>query len=224
MEYIQGQGPEQAYHDSFQKARRAVLQSWRPKRPIALFTVCSWAKPFSQSYIHTSIRQSLVGTFLSDIDYIHVSSAGIIPHECETWWPFCAYDWDNSKISESAREVTFQLLRDIIQDHLLSFLWQFPVSSWKYILFYFREASNTAHAIDDALTFLGLEVDLSRTRRIYVSSELDASTTRYLRLLYDYVDPDAALITGRNLRMLSTALQQLDLTATPKEVTEDVSR
>src|SRR5688572_2624627 len=99
--YLQGEDALMLYAPEFDIGRQAIAYSWRPKHEYAIFTTCSWAKPFSQSYVHTPIRLALYDAgLLNSLDYVHISTAGVIPHECETWYPFCAYDWNNDRFAD----------------------------------------------------------------------------------------------------------------------------
>jgi hypothetical protein len=95
--YFKGVG--RRYVDMFETEYRKLWADRKLQRR-AFLTICSHAKPYSKSYIHTSIRRALhQRSFLNDTDYIHISNAGLIPSEAETDHPFCAYDWDGSECS-----------------------------------------------------------------------------------------------------------------------------
>lgn len=98
-------GTGKMYVDMFDAAYRAIWQ----RRVIdrgkwALLTICSHAKPYSKSYIHGSIRQALYNAeLLHKVDYIHLSNAGIIPHQNGMDYPFNAYDWNASQCAAEVK-------------------------------------------------------------------------------------------------------------------------
>ena len=150
MEYLKGEGPYFSDHPSMTLANQAILDSFKPRHPFAFFTICSWGKPYSRSYVHNRIREGLYNADLLDkVDYIHMSSAGIVPFDCELWYPFFSYDWNNDGIEDP---VTFQLLRDRLIARLIEFIERMPYSE---MFFYVRPGSNTSEAIKDARTRLG---------------------------------------------------------------------
>lgn len=146
MEYLQGVGPYYTDHDDFVKLNRAILDSYEPKHAHAFFTICSWAKPYSASYIHRGIRKAFrEGKILNEIDYIHISSAGIIPAEAELW--AVNYDWNNSWVQD---ELTSKLLRERIAKRLSDFIGKFSYEN-KFV--YLRPLSNTLKAIQSIGNF-----------------------------------------------------------------------
>ena len=93
MIYYKGTG--QDFLTPFENEWPKLWES-RVNRPVCLLTTCSHAKPYSKSYIHTEIRKTILG--LRDaalIDIVHVSSAGLIPSECDDVYPFNSYDWND---------------------------------------------------------------------------------------------------------------------------------
>ena len=135
-EFLQGTGPYYLDHPEILQLNSAILDVFKPKHRAAFFTTCSWAKPYSCSYIHQSIRKGLLEADLLDkVDYIHVSSAGIIPAEMELWATW--YDWNNEWVQD---EYTLLLLQARIAMRLQVFLNRF---SYEHMFFYIRLDSNT---------------------------------------------------------------------------------
>jgi len=150
MEYLKGEGPYFSDHPSIVLANQAILDSFVPQHPFAFFTICSWGKPYSRSYVHNRIREGLFDANLLDkVDYIHMSSAGIVPFDCELWYPFFSYDWNNDCIDD---EVTFKLLRDRLSARLTEFIERMGYAE---MFFYIRPSSNTSAAVKVARKRLG---------------------------------------------------------------------
>jgi len=137
MLYHKGTEPTDLYHPDFDAGNRAIHSAFEPQHKVVVLTVCSWAKPYSQSWIHTNIRSAL-GASLEQIDYVHVSSAGIIPHQFETLYPFTAYDWNNVNMAPAMAKA---LQREI--DERFSSFWLIFGTQWDHVVPFFRENSNT---------------------------------------------------------------------------------
>src|SRR5262249_48248171 len=102
-------------------------------------------KPYSTSAIHYTIRRALhEANVLDKVDYIHVSSGGIIPSEFEAEYPFCAYDWNSRQASPAVLEV----LREVVKRRLEDF-WTYCVKN-KTAVFYLREDGNMIKAVRSA--------------------------------------------------------------------------
>lgn len=182
---------------------RAVYPSTR----VILLTACSYAKPYSHSFIHRAIRKALFAIRGSkSIEIWHLSSAGAIPSVLERCYPFCAYDWNNEYASAEAQVQ----LRDALRAHFSRWFDTYvrknvPVTV--PVVLYFRRDSNTAQAICNALpdlpsrtivpTFVSpvseSEVDFSREPVLYPGSR----------------DPDAMLALRDNLEELKLTLRSL---------------
>ena len=148
-EFLQGTGPYYLDHPEIIQLNKAILAVFKPRHTVAFFTTCSWSKPYSCSYIHRSIRKGLFEENLLDrMDYIHISSAGIIPAEMELW--ATSYDWNNEWVQD---RYTFALLQKRIAERLSVFLDTF---SYKYLLFYIRPESNTFKGVKMVVDGSGL--------------------------------------------------------------------
>ena len=97
--FLRGVGKKYLVHPHFEKWFNYIIENYNPPnyKKIALFTVCSWGKPYSQSYIHYFIQKTLNDLETTKFNKIHqiiVSNCGIVPRELENFYPFCSYDWD----------------------------------------------------------------------------------------------------------------------------------
>ena len=212
MEYRKGAEPKYLLDPEFERANALIRDAYRPATKVALLTVCSWAKPYSQSYIHYEIRSALYREGLLDqVDYIHVSNAGVVPHEAETWYPFTAYDWNNHGVNDP---MLFLALRQTIQRHLIAFLSKFK-PHWDVVVPYFRLGSNTHQAMLGVIEampmagstpFLG-SPDVGRWNAVWAEPDVPKDMAEMYTELVGYVDPDLALVRGENLTSLVTTLK-----------------
>lgn len=141
--YYQGTG--KVYLDIFNDLTSQLWSKRIPKRSIAFLTLCSHAKPYSKSWIHCCIRERLFHDMLLDkIDYIHISSAGIIPHDAtkEPSSIINRYDWNSAE----APDDTIKLHKLRIAERLN--LW-YDITGKYYnaIYTYLRPNGNTFQAI-----------------------------------------------------------------------------
>jgi len=142
MQYLQGVGPEYLDDPQWDRLEKAIGTAWVPKTDTVFLTICSWAKPYSHSYIHDAIRRHFHRYgLLRRIDYVHISSCGIVPSDCELW--ATNYDWNNAWVQDTA---TLTLLRERIAQRLNRFLQQ---HTFRQALVYLRPGSNTHIAVFD---------------------------------------------------------------------------
>ena len=163
-------------------------------KKVVLLTVCSYAKPYSHSFIHYGIRKALFeAELLDEIEYWHLSSAGVIPSCMEEEVPYCCYDWNNAHATED----DLRALREYLEDHYLHWLKQYISPLKKSVVTYFRPESNTRQAIDRVI------YRPSETPVIHVEPTRRRST-KYTcaSLLGEYADPDGLLLHTHNLRYL----------------------
>jgi hypothetical protein len=100
--YLRGVG--QDFLDIFEIHWQNAWRNYPPLREACLLTICSHAKPYSKSYIHSTIRKELyMSGDLDKLDYVHISNAGIVPSAAENDYPFCAYDWDDRLCTDADR-------------------------------------------------------------------------------------------------------------------------
>lgn len=111
--YLAGTG--RMYLDMFEDHWREAWEkrSWDHRQRIALFTICSHAKPYSKSFIHATIRKHLWHeNVLGKMDYIHISNAGVIPSGAEMTYPFNAYDHNGAEMTPAVAEYFEKLTED----------------------------------------------------------------------------------------------------------------
>ena len=142
--YYKGVG--RMYIDLFEKHWKRCWEQKKDYNRIALLTNCSHAKPYSKSYIHMVIRGELFRYgMLGDIDYIHLSSAGVIPHENSIDFPFYAYDNDSK---ENTPEILEYYRKSLLQR--LNYWYDNYGRKYKNIVVYLRPKSNTLKAVIDS--------------------------------------------------------------------------
>jgi len=216
--YWKGEDPMMLANLEFDGANSVILNTYTPRTRVALLTVCSWAKPYSQSHIHRAIRQDLMttgpkGGLLNQIDYIHLSSAGVIPHACEKWYPFTAYDWNNARVDT---EALTEALEVYIAERLMRFVKRFE-SHYSHWVTYFRGNSTTSKAIlrvqeqlplTRSQPYIGSPAEVI-WRNVFVSSRISADMTVRESLLSGYCDPDVALTLPVNLDQLQATLKEV---------------
>jgi len=203
--YFRGTGPLYCDALEFQIANKAILDTYVPRHSVALFTVCSWAKPFDASFIHYLLKSELQNQkMLDQVDYIHVSSAGVIPCEYEHWEPFVNYDWNN----QTATPASLRLLQKRIEQRLQTFLEKFR---WKRCYYYFREDSNTAVAVrkiiadqPQTVAFLGQQAATAH----YVLYPEVTYVLAALEEVIGYAEVDEVLVHGPNRRNFAFAIKQ----------------
>ena len=167
--------------------------------PIALVTVCSWAKPYSQSYVHYGLRRALFQMgLLGGIEYWHLSSAGMIPSELETRYPLCAYDWDNAEASE----VELSALKEALKDYFERW-WLLYGQCKSKVVTYFREGSNT----NQAIALCKISSCGNPPCRVQAGGWSSEEVRKEVTLNGFYSDPDIVLLDVENLKMLYQALK-----------------
>ncbi len=131
------------------------LQRWyeKPDKSIALFLPCSAKKPYSKSKTHTLIYKTIKDLMnYKDIHRIVVSSAGVIPIEFDNYYPFNAYDWDESKETPEIKEKYIQVNKERIKKYL-------QAHDYDEIVCYFRKDSESFQALKEACDELGEDLE-----------------------------------------------------------------
>jgi hypothetical protein len=210
--YRKGEGPTFLSDFEIEQANATILNAWQPQHDIALFVPCSWAKPYSQSFVHFSIRRELlIAGLLDRVDYIHISSIGVVPYDVEDWYPFCAYDWNNANVRNPW---TFRALQISMLARLIKFMQRFQ-GAWRKSLFYFREGSHTIEVVrglpPDILTekthFLG-QVPTSKIEIVPIHPLASDDFWTEIELLVGYREPDAVLTCDQAMDQLFNALKE----------------
>lgn len=155
LPYYQGTG--KLYLDIFDGLTEKLWGMKASYKPIAVMTICSHAKPYAKSWIHCEIRKALHSAvimtgqihtkMLDQIDYIHISNAGIIPHESsKTESMVNRYDWNGADIT---KEEVKDLLRERIRDRLRKWYSEWGIH-YKGIIVYLRPSGNTIKAVRES--------------------------------------------------------------------------
>lgn len=136
-------GTGRMYIDMFEQAWRDTWVKVMPcNKPVALLTICSHAKPYSKSFIHSTIRRELWGAgMLDQTMYAHISTAGIVPADAEMVYPFNAYDHDGTLMTDEAKRYFSEITYKRIWDWLMMYSIQF-----EKVIFYLRGEGKTYNA------------------------------------------------------------------------------
>lgn len=143
--YYKGTG--KLYLDAFDGVTENAWFGWEPAQT-AFLTICSHAKPYSKSWIHTEIRKHLweIGE-LGMLDYIHISSAGIVPHSAsQEFGELNRYDWNGADITDD--RVKDALRHRIAQR--LRWWWDRVGQGYARVFVYLRPTGNTLRAVRDS--------------------------------------------------------------------------
>lgn len=159
-------------------------------KQIALMTICSHAKPYSKSFIHSMIRKRLhYADLLDSVDYIHISNAGIIPSNAEMTYPFNAYDHDGSQMSEDTKLYFSKVLEKRMR------YWASHYANYKHLVVYLRKGK----------TWYSTAVGLSLLKPIMV--EVSTEEYQYPKFVA-LPDPDDCLTSEANLTRLCDAINK----------------
>lgn len=144
--YLAGVG--KAYVDMFEDAWQNAWSTRRISKPTAFMTICSHAKPYSKSFIHTSIRKALhEAKLLATCDYIHISNAGIIPADAEMEYPFNAYDWNGDLCTPEVKDYHIAAIKRRFKQWLDTY-----GSFYERVVIYLRDGGNTYRAVNYVLS------------------------------------------------------------------------
>jgi len=202
--FLRGIGEEFLVNDYFEKWLNYIINDYVvPKeKKIGLFMVCSWGKPYSQSYIHYFIQKDLMKLGKKKFDSIHqiiVSNCGVIPKEFENLYPFCAYDWDPTlewtEIKQKYEEVLFNRLNLYLEKH---------ESKYEKLCCFLRLDSDSYQAIKRIENKRNLKIP-----NFSFSDNISNKEMKELTLNGVYEDPDIVLITKTNLAMLKNKLKAI---------------
>lgn len=121
---LNGVGEEFLTHPHFEVWQDYLKRWYQPpkEKDILLFLPCSYRKPYSESKTHRKIIEGL--KTLEGYPKIHqvmISNAGLVPREFEDYYPFNAYDWDESLETEEIKdryiEVTAERIKGYLKAH-----------------------------------------------------------------------------------------------------------
>lgn len=195
-------GVGEMYVDMFEEHWR---KAWRDKaeeegwtKPYAFLTICSHAKPYSKSFIHTSIRRELHGAGLLedyDYDYVHISNAGIVPAYAEMRHPFNAYDWNGQ-----GSPLAIQHHIDTIERRFKGWLDNIA-PAYQHTVIYLRDKGNTCGAVERVLEREGQHPKVTLVK----AESLSYHYPEFVRVK----DPDDCLTHHDNLRKLINAFDKV---------------
>lgn len=180
------------YIDMFEQAWRDAWTLAMPcGKPTALLTICSHAKPYSKSFIHSTIRKQLHDIRVLDSTmYAHISTAGIIPSDAEMTYPFNAYDHDGSQMTEEAKRYFSEITYKRIWDWL-----QLYSNDFEKVIFYLRGEGKTFNAAASAVA------DTAITNAVVIGADMNVLELPWAAL----PDVDDCLTSDKNLTRLCSA-------------------
>lgn len=185
------QGTGDMFIDHFEDLWKPLWENIEPQR-IAFLTICAHAKPYSKSSVHSRMREQLWREgVLSDLTYVHLSGAGLIPSEREMVYPFNAYDGNMAEATDSARAY----LRSTLTRRMGEWLAEFS-QPYEKIVIYLRESGNTMQAVQE---FYAQNPDPRIV--ILTAKELPALPWQ------PDADPDDCLYQGCNFNRVIDAIQ-----------------
>lgn len=85
---IQGRDPDVLRSPTIGRAFERVVETWRPRHPIALVSLCTATRPYTASLKWSAFAAA----FHDQADLIVCSNGGIIPLPMERCFPFLNYD------------------------------------------------------------------------------------------------------------------------------------
>lgn len=121
-------------------------------KEIALFLPCSYKKPYSKSKTHTLIAKVLRRVPCSEkIHRIVISSPGVIPFEFNNYYPFNAYDWDESLETPEIKKEYIRVNKERIKAYLKN-------HKYKQYLCFLKHSSESYQALKQACEELGISL------------------------------------------------------------------
>ncbi len=198
--FLKGIGKEYTDNEIFNKSHENILNSYQPSgNKVALFTVCSWGKPYRQSYIHYLLIRELIQNKLFDkIELIILTNAGVIPYGQTDEYPYFAYDWDPNLETPKIKKIYIEIL----EKRLNEFLDKFKKYFAKFCCF-LRYDSESYHAVKTMSKKFNLEIPN------FSLNENEITREEYNEIsLGFYDDHDIYLVTKRNLNNLITSLKE----------------
>jgi len=111
---IQGDESKTLRSPMVEKAFQRILELWNPKHKVALVSLCTATRPYSESRKWKTFKEH----FGDKADMIICSNGGIIPIEFESCYPYLTYDahgqakWDNLYVN-----VCYRRLNEFFKKH-----------------------------------------------------------------------------------------------------------
>ena len=147
--FFEGVGLEYITNPTYD-AWQDYIARWYEKpegRDIALFLPCSAKKPYKESKTHTTIWHAIKG--IRGVHRIVISSPGVIPFEYSGYYPFNAYDWDDSKETPEILKEYVRINKERIANYLKG-------HRYKHHIAYFKSGSESYEALRQACGGLGI--------------------------------------------------------------------
>ena len=200
LKFLKGVGKEFTNNKIFNEAHRKILLRYNPsEKKVAFFTVCSWGKPYRQSYIHYLIISELVkNNFLNKIEIIVLTNAGVIPYEFTDEYPYFAYDWDPNLETPKIKDIYM----DVLKKRLREFIEQKSKYFTKFCC-YLRHDSESYKVIKE----IEKEFDVKIPNFSINENEITKEEYEEISIGF-YDDHDIYLVTKRNLNNLLTSLKE----------------
>ncbi|MFX0132241.1 MAG: DUF5591 domain-containing protein [Candidatus Hodarchaeota archaeon] len=200
--FLKGVGKEYTDNHIFNTAHKKIIDEYKPNisNQIALFTVCSWGKPYKQSYIHYFILRSLIKANLLDkLQLIIVTNAGIVPYGLSDDYPYFAYDWDPLLETPEIKKIYIEVLTKRLNEFM-----EHKKKYYSRFCCYLRHQSESYQSIKKVEKELKLEIpNLAIHENKITQNEISQVSLDY------YEDHDLALITKRNLDNLVNRLKEI---------------
>lgn len=196
--FFKGVGKEYTDNEVFNRAHQRILETYHPKdKKIGMFTICSWGKPYRQSYVHYFILKTLMkADFFSKLDLIVVTNAGVIPYELTDSYPYFGYDWDPNLETPAIKQV----YKEVLERRLREFL-QSKQRYYSKFCCYLRHKSESYEVIRRIEERSGLSIPN------FAIPEREIKPKEYEEIsLNFYDDHDIYLIVNRNLANLTKKL------------------
>jgi hypothetical protein len=154
QEKLSGVGEEYLTHPHFE-VWQDYLARWyeRPKeKDTVIFLPCSHQKPYSESQTHRGIILLLEEAGLRNrLHEVMLSNAGVIPREFENYYPFNAYDWDESLETEEIKTRYIQVTARRIKKYLTA-------QKYGRVLCFLKYSSESYKALSETCSALGIDL------------------------------------------------------------------
>ena len=200
--FLKGVGKKYTDNPIFNSAHKKIIDEYIPPvvDKIGLFTVCSWGKPYRQSYIHYFIVRSLIKANLLDkLQLIVVTNAGVVPYKLSENYPYFSYDWDPNLETPEIKKVYIEILTKRLNEFLQS-----KKKYYRSFCCYLRHQSESYQSIQNVEKKLKLEIpNLAFYENKITQKEISQVSLNF------YEDHDLVLITQRNLNHLVERLKEI---------------
>ncbi|MHA1786037.1 MAG: DUF5591 domain-containing protein [Candidatus Helarchaeota archaeon] len=198
--FLKGVGKKFTDNDIFNEAHQKILSNYQPsEKKVGFFTVCSWGKPYRQSYIHYFIiRELITNKLLEKLELIVLTNAGVIPYKYTDDYPYYAYDWDPNLETPTIKEVYKQILKK----RLMEFMKQKSKYFKKFCCF-LRYESESYQVVKEIEKEFKIQIpNFSIPEKQINIDEYDKISLGF------YDDHDIFLVVKRNLNNLILSLQE----------------